>query len=236
MTMFSNVIRTRGRSLLVACAAFAALAVAAAPLTVNAAQRQDDQKKDAQAGQAEVARLGEKAPDFTLTDTEGKEHRLSDYKGKFVIIEWFNPECPYVVHQHKEGTIKKVANKMDELEEVVWIAINSGAPGKQGTGKEKNEKYRQEWQIKYPVLLDEAGKVGRMYQAKVTPHMYVINPEGMLMYHGAIDNAPMGRILGDSAEVMNYVQLAVDDIKAGRTVANAETKPYGCSVKYGSNN
>jgi len=229
----TSLVRTRSRALIAACTAVAALAFAVAPLTVNAAQKE----KDAQASKADVAKLGEKAPDFKLTDTEGKEHKLSDFKGKFIVLEWFNPDCPYVVAQHKEGgTIKAIANKMHAMDNVVWVAINSGAPGKQGAGLEKNKKYRADWNIEYPILLDETGKVGRMYEAKVTPHMYVINPEGVLVYRGAIDNAPMGRVRGDSAEVKNYIQMAMDDIKAGRPLRDNDTKPYGCSVKYGSRN
>lgn len=179
----------------------------------------------------ETAKIGEAAPDFTLTDLDGKTHKLSDYKGKIIILEWFNPECPFVVHQYNEGPIKSMGKELAKDDGYVWLAINSGAPGMQGAGKEKNQNYHKQWDIPYPILLDEDGKVGRMYEAKTSPHMYVINADGVLVYHGAIDNAPMGRVRGDGEKV-NYVQRAIDALKAGETISPDTTRPYGCSVKY----
>lgn len=112
--------------------------------------------------------------------------------------------------------------------DVVWVAINSGAAGKQGAGLELNKKFKDEWKISYPILLDETGEVGKMYGAKTTPHMYVIDTDGTLKYAGAIDNNPSATNLGD----VNYVRQALNEVLSGETVTTPETRPYGCSVKY----
>ncbi len=177
----------------------------------------------------QVAKVGEKAPGFTLTDTDGKTHNLSDFEGKVVVLEWFNPECPFVVKHHaKNSTMADLSNEFVG-DEVVWVAINSGAPGKQGSGLELNKKMKSEWKISYPILLDESGQVGKMYGAKTSPHMYIIDKDGTLKYQGAIDNNPSATTLGD----VNFVEQALNEVLAGETVTTAETKPYGCSVKYG---
>lgn len=183
---------------------------------------------------APQAQIGQPAPNFTLKDHEGKEHTLADYKGKTVILEWFNPECPFVVwhYENREGFLRTMYNDMKAKDSnVVWLLINSGAPGQQGTGLEKNQGYVEKWNLKAPILFDEPGRVGRMYDAKTTPHMYLINPEGVLVYHGALDNAPNGRVRGGGDRV-NYLQQAYNQMKAGETVSPAETRPYGCTVKY----
>lgn len=180
------------------------------------------------------AELGEAAPDFTLTALDGKEYKLSDFKGKTVILEWFNPECPYVVwhYTHEDGQLKGAYQEMKEADkDLVWLVINSGAPGKQGTGIEKNKMYQEKWEIAAPILIDETGKVGKMYDAKTSPHMYVIDKEGVLRYHGAIDNAPNGRVRG-GGEKINFVENAYKLIMAGETVSPDYEKPYGCGVKY----
>lgn len=176
--------------------------------------------------------IGSKAPDFTLTDTDGKEHRLSQYtaEGKTVVLEWFNPDCPFVRRHHeKEKTMERLfaANKGKG---VVWLAINSGAPGNQGAGRERNIKAKQDLKLEYPILLDEAGVVGRMYGAKTTPSMFVINTKGILVYAGAIDDNPRG----SKEDPTNYVGLALGACASGQPVATARTDSYGCSVKYGT--
>lgn len=178
------------------------------------------------------AEVGAKAPDFTLTDTDGKEHRLSQYtaEGKTVVLEWFNPNCPFVRRHHeKEKTMERLfdANKGKG---VVWLAINSGAPGNQGAGRERNIKAKQDLKLEYPILLDEAGAVGRMYGAKTTPNMFVINKDGVLVYAGAIDDNPRG----SKENPTNYVGLALGACMSGQPVATARTDSYGCSVKYGA--
>ncbi len=178
------------------------------------------------------AEIGKKAPDFELKDLEGKTHKLSDYKGKTIILEWFNPECPWVVHVHKEDhAYKKWSNSIHEEKDYVIFAINSGAPGTQGSGLEKNKDYQKRWKIKYPILLDEEGKVGRLYDARTSPHMYVIDKEFKLRYAGAIDNYPAGRV-AENEEPVNYVMRAIEQIKKGTEVSPEKTRPYGCSVKY----
>lgn len=183
---------------------------------------------------AQDATLGAPAPDFTLTDLDGKKVKLSDYQGKTVVLEWFNPGCPFVVRSHTRGSLIDTAKKAQE-KGVVWLAINSGAPGKQGTGVDTNRKAAGEWKMSHPVLLDESGKVGKAYGATNTPHMYVIDSKGTLVYRGAIDNSPDGE--GQSpkdGKLVNYVTSALEDVAAGRAVKTSDTKAYGCGVKYGS--
>lgn len=180
--------------------------------------------------EVEGAAIGSPAPNFTLKDADGKTVKLSDYKDKIVVLEWFNPECPFVVQAHgKEGALRDVDGRVVR-DGVVWLAINSSAPGKEGAGAELNKKMREEWKIGYPVLLDESGDVGRLYGAKSTPHMFVIDAKGVLAYRGALDNSPRGKVEGDKK--INYVEAAIADLKAGKPVATKETKSYGCSVKY----
>ncbi len=176
------------------------------------------------------ATLGQKAPDFTLPDTEGVTHRLEDYlsPGRIVVLEWFNPDCPFVIKHHLSA--KTMADLHSSLadHDAAWLAINSGAPGKQGHGLERNRRAIEEYGIRYPVLIDETGVVGMAYGAKTTPHMYVIDREGILVYAGAIDNNRSATVLGD----VNHVREALDAVLAGTSVAVPETAPYGCSVKY----
>jgi peroxiredoxin len=169
------------------------------------------------------------APDFTLEDLDGKEVSLSQHRGKTVVLEWFNPGCPFVQHAHGKGPLKGMGERMAQ-QGVVWLAINSGAPGKQGAGVDTNKKAAGDWNIRYPILLDESGEVGKAYGAKTTPHMYVINAEGKLVYRGGLDNAPMGEVRGDSR--INYLEDALAALAAGKPIEPAEAQPYGCSVKY----
>ena len=203
---------------------FATLAAACVALTAVAAAPKH-------AEHMHHAKGGEQAPDFTLTDLNGKEHTLSDYSadGKIVVLEWFNSGCPFVKKHYREDTMtmNKLADKYRE-QNVVWLRVNSGAPGKQGAGLELNREVAKDWQIKDPILLDESGKVGKMYNAKNTPAMAVIHADGTLAYWGAIDDDRGGRNAGET----NYVDLALTALLNGESVATKETKPYGCSVKY----
>lgn len=183
---------------------------------------------------ARAAKVGEAAPDFELKDLDGKAVKLSDYKGKVVVLEWFNPGCPFVKAAHKKGSLVDTAQKQAE-KGVVWLSINSGAPGKQGHGIETNKNAVTEFAMKNPVLLDEDGRVGKAYGAKHTPHMFVIDKDGKLAYAGAIDNSPDGE--GGSpkdGKLINYVDEALSDIEAGKPVRTPTTEAYGCSVKYSS--
>lgn len=178
------------------------------------------------------AELGKPAPDFTLKDTDGKDVSLASFKGKTVVLEWFNPECPYVKASHTRGSLVDSA-KRQQKKGIVWLSINSGAAGKQGAGVEKSKAGAKGFAMENPVLIDEAGTVGKVYGATNTPHTFVIDPKGVLAYRGAIDNSPDGE--GQSPEggkLVNYVEAAIDDLAANRAVKTADTKPYGCSVKY----
>jgi peroxiredoxin len=188
-----------------------------------------------------TAELGKPAPDFTLTDVAGKSHSLRALAGKTVVLEWFNPDCPFVKYARGQGELKTMAKQVmgDSL---VWLSINSGAPGKQGHGAERNRAAVSEYGMVNPVLLDENGAVGRAYDAQKTPHLFVIDKQGTLVYRGAIDNAPIGKIdparprLPDSKEdeLVNYVRAALADMQAERALRLPDTPAYGCSVKYES--
>jgi peroxiredoxin len=176
------------------------------------------------------AQIGKPAPDFELVDLDGKTTKLSDHAGKIVVLEWFNPDCPFVKRNHESGVLKELGKQL-RAKGVVLLAINSGAPGKQGHGKEANVAGRDRYGIDYPILLDESGAVGRAYGAKATPHMFVVDAKGVLAYAGAIDNAPDGD--PDDGKLVDYVSQAVEELSAGKPVSVPETKAYGCSVKYG---
>jgi peroxiredoxin len=179
-----------------------------------------------------VAEVGKPAPDFTLPDLDGKPHRLSDLKGKIVVLEWFNPGCPYVVASHTRGSLVDAA-ALRSKEGVVWLAVNSGAPGKQGHGVEANRAAARAWSMPNPILVDESGAVGKAYGATNTPHMFVIGKDGKLAYKGAIDNSPDAeRGAPQGGALVEYVTVAVEDLAAGRPVRTPETKAYGCGVKY----
>jgi peroxiredoxin len=176
------------------------------------------------------AEVGKPAPEFTLKDTDGKPVSLASFRGKTVVIEWFNPDCPFVKYAHGKGPLKAMAAQQAK-KGIVWLAINSGAPGKQGHGVGRNGEARKEYSLSHPVLIDEDGKVGQLYGARTTPQMFVVDARGTIVYAGAIDNAPMGEAEGAP---VNYVEKALDAIGAGKKVEPAQIKSYGCSVKYGS--
>ena len=183
----------------------------------------------AQSGAPEI---GQPAPEFTLTDTDGSEHSLADYKGEWVVLEWLNYGCPYVRKHYDSGNMQSLQRKYGELG-VKWFAIVSSAPGKQGyyPPDEMNARSAEIGNNALAVLLDPEGTVGRMYDAKTTPHMFVINPEGVLLYNGAIDDQPSSR--ASSLEgAHNYVAAALDEAMSGQEVSIATSQPYGCSVKY----
>lgn len=180
------------------------------------------------AGPAEV---GAKAPDFTLTDIHGEKHTLSEYtaEGKTVVLEWFSPDCPFVKKHYRDdtGTMLAIQNEMKD-QPVVWLRINSARAGHASTGVERNKRAASDWGINTPILLDESGAVGKSYNAKRTPEMYIIDEEGVLRYHGAIDNDSKASKPGE----VNYVRNALQQVLAGETVSKTTTKAYGCGVKY----
>jgi peroxiredoxin len=178
-----------------------------------------------------VAKVGQPAPDFELTSMAGDKVRLSSFKGKTVVLEWFNPDCPFVRQAHTMGTLKGMGSR-EQNNGVVWLAINSAAVGQQGHGKETNQAGKERFGIDYPILFDEDGKVGKQYGATNTPHMYVINSEGTLVYMGALDNSRSGDPEDAEPELINYVADALAAVAEKRPVTTAETKAWGCSVKY----
>ena len=181
---------------------------------------------------ADSPAVGASAPDFSLADSKGKTQSVSKYKGKYVVLEWFNPECPFVKKHYGSGNMQKLQDEFTG-KGVVWLTINSSAPGKEGhlTAEQANAKMT-DWKTKQSAfVLDPDGKAGQSYGAKNTPHMFVINPEGKIVYEGAIDSKPTPNA-SDIPNSTNYVKVALDESMAGKTVSNANTKPYGCSVKY----
>ena len=180
------------------------------------------------------AAVGKSAPDFTLKDLDGHEVSLASFRGKVVVLEWFNPGCPFVKASHTKGSLKTTAKK-HAGEGVVWLAINSSAQGKQGSDPAANRDAAKTFTLEHPILRDETGAVGHAYGATNTPNMFVIDKNGVLVYAGAIDNSPDGE--GEaptSGTLVNYVDAALEDLAAGRPVKTPVTKPYGCSVKYAS--
>ncbi|HMB53249.1 MAG TPA: redoxin domain-containing protein [Thermoanaerobaculia bacterium] len=172
--------------------------------------------------------VGEKAPAFSLSDLDGNTHSLADYEGKVVVLEWINPNCPFSDRHAKEETMAGLADKHGE---VVWLAINSTAPEhKDFLQKSEHAEWAAERAVDYAILYDESGDVGHAYDAKTTPHMYVIDEAGNIAYNGAIDDDQAGR--KEQAERDNYVDGALVAHTAGSSIDPASTRPYGCSVKY----
>ncbi|MDX9730200.1 MAG: thioredoxin family protein [Bdellovibrionales bacterium] len=182
---------------------------------------------------ASAAAVGAAAPDFTLVDTTGKSHTLSSYKGKTVVLEWFNKGCPYVKKHYEKSSNMQELQKKYAAKDVVWLTIVSSATGEQGhEAPAAAETTRKDWKIaSAATLLDEPGTVGRMYDAKTTPQMYVIDKDGVLKYNGAIDSIPSTNAK-DISKAEKYFANALDQVLAGQAVKTATTKPYGCNVKY----
>ena len=178
--------------------------------------------------------VGSAAPGFSLPDAKGQTHSLSQYKGKYVVLEWFNPECPFVKKHYGSGNMQKLQDQYTS-KGVVWLTIDSNAPGTEGNiTPEQAQKISASWKThETALLLDPEGKVGRAYGAKNTPNMVIINPEGKIAYEGAIDSKASPNP-ADIPSSTNYVKAALDESLAGKSVSTPQTKPYGCSVKYKS--
>ncbi|HWL53988.1 MAG TPA: thioredoxin family protein [Chthoniobacteraceae bacterium] len=196
--------------------AFSAIAVAVAPMSAHAA----------------APEIGKPAPDFSLPGADGKTHSLSEHKGSVVVLEWTNPECPFVKKFYNAGAMQKF-QKAAVKKGIVWYRINSNAPGKQGSQTPENlAAYDKAHKVAATTSLSDAdSKVARLYDAKTTPHMYIINKEGVLVYNGAIDDKPTPDA-GAIKEAKNYVRAALKEVMTGKPVTTATTKPYGCGVKY----
>lgn len=176
--------------------------------------------------------VGEAAPDFTAADTNNQTHAISGYKGKVIVLEWFNHGCPFVKKYYKSG-------KMQELQKtytdkgIIWLSICSSAQGKQGyqTAEEANTTVTEKEIEATAVIIDQEGVIGKKYGAKTTPHMFIIDTEGILVYNGAIDDKPSTKV-ADVETANNYVVAALEEIMAGKEVSTPTSVPYGCSVKY----
>src|SRR5436305_9799521 len=171
--------------------------------------------------------VGTAAPDFSLTDAKGETYSPSQYKGKYVVLEWFNPECPYVKKHYGSGNMQKLQREYTG-KGVVWLTIDSNAPGSEGNlSPEQAQKVMKDLNTKQTaLLLDPEGKAGRAYNARNTPHMFVINPEGKIIYEGAIDSKASPNP-ADIPSSTNYVKVALDESMSGKTGSNANTRTYG---------
>lgn len=178
------------------------------------------------------AKIGAAAPDFAVTDANGKVHKLGDFKGKNVVLEWYNKDCPYVRKQYDSKNMQKTQGDVTSRG-VVWLTVNSSAKGKQGNQSPGDTllNSKSEGSKATAILLDEDGKMGKAYGAKTTPHMYLIDSQGVLRYNGAIDS-------NDSADkktiatAENYILAAVNSVLKGEKIAKETSKPYGCGIKY----
>lgn len=176
--------------------------------------------------------IGKAAPEFKAVDTYGKTHSLSQYRGKWVVLEWVNYDCPYV-RKHYNGNAMQALQKKYAEKGVVWLSIVSSAPGKQGNypNDEMNALTKEKGAAPHALLIDESGTVGGIYRAVTTPHMFVINPEGTLLYMGGIDDKPTSRA-ADLKTARPHVDIALQEAMAGKPVSVPTSQPYGCNVKY----
>lgn len=184
------------------------------------------------AANAEAPAIGAPAPAFTAVDTNGVEHSLSDFADKTVVLEWTNHDCPFVV-KHYDAEHANMQNHQTWGDDVVWLSIISSAPGKQGhvSAEQANELTTSRGAAPDHVIIDESGDIGRLYDAKTTPHMFVIDADGMITYDGAIDSIKSART-SDIPKAAQYVEIALDAMANGEEIEVASSTPYGCSVKY----
>ena len=189
----------------------------------------------AQNASAASATIGQAAPNFTLQGADGKSHSLADYQGKYVVLEWTNPQCPFVHKFYDSGAMQALQTK-ETAKGVTWLRINSSAQGHEGYQNVSDlaSYVKGQHVAATESLLDPSGKVGHTYGARTTPHMFVIDPKGVLIYAGGIDNKPSADP-DDIATAKNYVTTALDEAMSGKPVETPTAKPYGCSVKYASN-
>ena len=179
-----------------------------------------------------AVKVGEAAPEFTATASNGQTIRLADYRGKYVVLEWHNNGCPYVGKHYKSGNMQRLQRDWTSRG-VTWFTILSSAPGKQGyvTASQENDYLAKMQASPTAALLDPTGEIGHLYDAKTSPQMVVIDPKGIMIYSGAIDDKPTPD-LQDVATATNYVSQALQEAMAGKQVQTPSTRPYGCSVKY----
>ena len=179
-----------------------------------------------------AVKSGEQAPPFTATDSNGKSHKLADFKGKYVVLEWTNSGCPFTRKHYSTGNMQKLQKEWTS-KGVTWLSVLSSAPGKEGykTAAEENAYIKDANASPTAVLLDPSGDLGHLFGAKTTPHMFVIDPNGKVIYAGAIDDKPSTRE-SDVASAKNYVAAALTEAMAGKPVSVTSSQAYGCSVKY----
>ena len=183
-----------------------------------------------------LAKVGETAPNFSLINQDNKKISLEEFRGKKVVLEWTNHECPFVKRHYETGNMQKLQKELVE-DDVIWLSIVSSAKGKQGYIDQDQAKKLTLTRDAYPnhVLLDEDGSVGKKFAAKTTPHMYIIDEQGLLKYQGAIDDAGgRGFMSKDLFKANNYVKKGLKELASGEEISSPVTKPYGCSVKYSS--
>lgn len=216
-----RMIRTLAMAGLVTAIAGLGSAVTASP--------QMDKKADENSKQK--VKVGEKVPDFTLTDLDGKEYTLSDFKGKTIVLEWTNPSCPYIVGVYKHGIVENTLKKMKELfgDDAVYLVVNSTANKPKEEVIKENRKFLKQHDIAVPVLIDYDGEVGKMFGAKHTPDMYVIDTDMTLRYFGGFTD---DHRFQNTDECMNYVVNALEQLDARETVSPDTARRWGCSVKY----
>ncbi|MCH2038590.1 MAG: redoxin family protein [Rickettsiales bacterium] len=179
-----------------------------------------------------AVKAGDMAPDFTGVDSNGVSHSLSDFKGKTVVLEWKNHDCPFVVKHYATNNMQKLQKDVTS-NDMIWLSINSSAKGKQGytTADEANAIVKDEGSMATAVILDSSGAIGKMYDAKTTPEIFIIDESGMVIYDGAIDSIA-STSKGDVEKAVNYVTKTLAEKKEGKPIEIASTTPYGCSVKY----
>ena len=177
-----------------------------------------------------VVDLGEVVPEFVLTDLDGERVKLSDFRGNRLVLEWFNPSCPFTEFAHEKGSLRSMARDVAK-NGVLWVAINSAGNEKLGGGALPTRDAAERWGLEHPVLLDPTGEVGRMFDATTTPEVFLLDESGRLVYLGAIDNAPFGKVRG-GGEPVNYLARALADLADGRPVAVRIRQSYGSRVKY----
>ena len=176
--------------------------------------------------------VGQPAPAFSISDSQGRTVSLTDFKGRHVVLEWVNPGCPFVQKHYDSGNMQSMQKRAKELG-VVWLSICSSAPGKQGfmTPEKHLDRVKDQKADPAAVLLDSDGKIGRSYGARTTPQMVLIDPKGVLLYNGVIDDKPTSHV-DDIPKARNHIMSALDEALAGKAVSITTTRPYGCSVKY----
>ena len=179
-----------------------------------------------------AVKVGDQAPDFTGTDSHGEAHKLSDYRGKFVVLEWHNNGCPFTRKHYESGNMQRLQKEWT-AKGVVWFTVISSAPDTQGyvTADQENDYMQKMHAVPTAALLDPKGQIGHLYGAKTTPHMFIVSPQGQVIYNGAIDDKATPDP-SDISGAKNYVSEALQEAMAGQAVAVSTTRPYGCSVKY----